>query len=106
MKNQDTPSGKIQVRVDPDLKELIPGYLENREKDLVVYQRALEKDDFDSIAVLGHSMKGSGGGYGFNDLSSIGRALEKAARKRDKESVRKSIINLTDFLNKLEIVYD
>ena len=28
----------------------------------------MEKDDFDSIAVLGHSMKGSGGGYGFNDL--------------------------------------
>ena len=106
MRNQDTPSEKIQVRVDPDLKELIPGYLENRERDLVVYQKALEKDDFDRIVVLSHSMKGSGGGYGFNDLSTIGRALEKAARKRDKESVRKSIINLTDYLNKLEIVYD
>ncbi len=106
MKNQDTQSEKIRVRVDPDLKELIPGYLENREKDLVVYQQALEQDDFDSIAVLGHSMKGSGGGYGFNDLSSIGRALEKAAKNRDKASVRKSIINLTDFLKKLEIVYD
>ena len=106
MKNQDTQSEKIRVRIDRDLQELIPGYLENREKDLLVYRQALEKDDFDSIAVLGHSMKGSGGGYGFNDLSSIGRALEKAAKKRDKESVRKSIINLTDFLKKLEIVYD
>ena len=106
MKNQDTQSEKIRVRVDADLKELIPGYLENREKDLLVYQQALKKDDFNSIAVLGHSMKGSGGGYGFDDLSSIGRAIEKAAKSRDKESVRKSIIALTDFLKKLEIVYD
>ena len=106
MKNQDSQSEKIQVRIDPDLQDLIPDYLENRGNDLLVYQQALEKDDFDSIVVLGHSMKGSGGGYGFNDLSNIGRAIEKAAKNRDKESVRKSIIDLTDFLNKLEVVYD
>ena len=106
MKNQDSQLGKIRVRVDPDLQDLIPDYLENREKDLLVYQQALEKGDFDSIGVLGHSMKGSGGVYGFNDLSSIGRAIEKAAKNRDKESVRQSIIDLTDFLEKLEVVYD
>jgi len=106
MKNQDSQPKKIRVRVDPDLQDLIPDYLENRKKDLLVYQQALEKDDFDSITVLSHSMKGSGGGYGFNDLSSIGRAIEKAAKNRDKESVRKSIIVLTDFLTKLEVVYD
>ncbi len=106
MKHQDSQSEKIQVHVDPDLQDLIPGYLENRGKDLLVYQQALEKGDFESIGVLGHSMKGSGGGYGFNDLTSIGRAIEKAAKNRDKESVRKSIIDLTDFLEKLEVIYD
>ncbi len=106
MKHQDSQSEKIRVRVDPVLQDLIPDYLENRLKDLLVYRQALEKGDFDSIAVLGHSMKGSGGGYGFNDLTSIGRAIEKAANNRDKESVRKSIIDLTDFLNKVEIIYD
>ena len=106
MKPLDEPSEKIRIRVDADLQELIPGYLVNREKDLLMYQQALEKDDFDSIALLGHSMKGSGGGYGFNDLSQIGRAIEKAAKSRDKESVRKSIIDLTVYLKKLEIVYD
>ena len=106
MKPQDSQSKKIRVRIDSELQDLIPGYLENRGKDLLVYQQALEKDNFDAIAVLGHSMKGSGGGYGFNDLSSIGRAIEKAAKNRDKESVRQSIIDLTDFLKKLEVVYD
>jgi HPt (histidine-containing phosphotransfer) domain-containing protein len=106
MKNQDSQSEKIRVRIDPDLQDLIPDYLENRGKDLLVYQQALEKDDFDSIAVLGHSMKGSGGGYGLNDLTSIGRAIEKAAKNKDKKSVHQSIINLADFLKKLEVVYD
>lgn len=106
MKHQDSQSEKIRIRIDPVLQDLIPGYLENRGKDLLVYQQALEKDDFHSIAVLGHSMKGSGGGYGFNDLSSIGRDLEKAAKNRDKESVQRSITDLMDFLNKLEVVYD
>ncbi len=106
MKPLDESSEKIRIRVDADLQDLVPGYLENRESDLLIYQQALEKGDFDSIAVLGHSMKGSGGGYGFNDLSQIGRAIEKAAKSKDKESVRKSIIDMTAYLKKLEIVYD
>ena len=106
MKNQDSQSEKIRIHVDPDLQDLIPDYLKSRKNDLLVYQQALEKGDFDSIGVLGHSMKGSGGGYGIDDLSSIGRAIEKAAKNRDKESVHKSIIDLTEFLNKLEVVYD
>lgn len=106
MEHQYSQSEKIRIRVDPDLQDLIPDYLESREQDLRFYQDALEKDDFGLIAVLGHSMKGSGGGYGFNDLSSIGRAIEKAANNRDKESVRKSVIDLTDFLKKVEVVYD
>ena len=106
MEHQDSQSKRIRIRIDRDLQDLIPDYLANRGKDLLVYQQALENGDFDSIGVMGHSMKGSGGGYGLNDLSSIGRAIEKAAKNRDKESVRKSIIDLTDFLNKLEVVYD
>ena len=106
MKHQDSQSGKIRIHIDRDLQDLIPEYLENRGKDLLAYRQALEKGDFDSISVLGHSMKGSGGGYGFDDLSSIGRAIEKAAKNRDKESVHQSIFDLTDFLKKLEVVYD
>ena len=106
MKPLDESLEKIRIRVDADLQDLVPGYLENRESDLLIYQQDLEKGDFDSIAVLGHSMKGSGGGYGFNDLSQIGRAIEKAAKSKDKESVRKSIIDMTAYLKKLEIVYD
>lgn len=106
MKRQDTQDEKIRVHIDPDLQDLIPDYLKSREKDLAIFQQALEDDNFDTIALLGHSMKGSGGGYGFNDLSNFGRAIEKAAKEKDKKSVQQSLIDLTDFLKKLEVVYD
>ncbi len=106
MKQQSSQSEKIRVHIDSDLQDLIPDYLENREKDLLAFKQALKKNNFDKIAVLGHSMKGSGGGYGFNDLSNIGRAIEKAAKNRDKESVRRSITDLTEFLKNVEVVYD
>ena len=106
MKRQDSQAEKVRIRVDSDLQDLIPDYLKGREKDLVIFQQALENNNFDTIALLGHSMKGSGGGYGFNDLSNIGRAIEKAAMTRDKDSLRQSIIHLTEFLSNLEVVYD
>ena len=53
---------KIIAHVDPDLRDLIPGYLKNRQKDITTIKKALKAADFAKIRVLGHSMKGSGGG--------------------------------------------
>ena len=106
MKSKDAKADKIRIQIDPDLQELIPGYLENRRNDLQIYRDALEQGDFKAIAVLGHSMKGSGGGYGFQELSDIGRALENAAKSQDAKAIRKSLMDMSGFLDRLEIIYD
>ena len=49
---------KIVVKIDPDLKELIPGYLLNRRNDIANIRAALETKDFELIQRQGHSMKG------------------------------------------------
>ena len=41
-KEQDAPKGKFIVIVDEDLQDLVPGYLENRRKDVEELRRALE----------------------------------------------------------------
>jgi len=53
---------KIVVHVDADLDDLIPGYLQNRREDVKAVWQALENQDFETIRVLGHTMKGTGGG--------------------------------------------
>ena len=49
---------KISVRVDPELQALIPNYLENRQKDIQTMRQALERGDYETIRVQGHSMRG------------------------------------------------
>ena len=83
------PAEKIIAHVDPDLRDLIPGYLENRLRELTTIKNALKAADFAKIRVLGHSMRGSGGGYGFMPISNIGEAIEKAAKNKDRDPIKK-----------------
>jgi HPt (histidine-containing phosphotransfer) domain-containing protein len=98
-------SRKITVQVDPDLKDLIPGYLANRKKDIAAIHAALDKKDLDTIHILGHSMKGSGGGYGFETITDIGMMMEKAAKEGRNEDILAQINRLEDYMRRLEVVY-
>jgi DNA-binding response OmpR family regulator len=95
-----------QVVVDSSLEDIVPGYLDNRRKDVGVLRQALERGDFAAIRVLGHNMKGSGGGYGFAALTELGAALEKAALAGDAETVRGRIGELSAYLGSLRIKYE
>jgi len=97
---------KILVRVDPDLADLIPGFLDNRRKDITAMQEALVQSDYETIRVLGHSMKGAGGGYGFETITEIGAALEKAAKGKSSETIRRWIGELSVYLDRVEIIYE
>ncbi len=97
---------KITVKVDPDLAELIPGYIENRRKDILSIKENIGNKNFKSIGMLGHSMKGSGGGYGFDYVSEAGKLIEDAAMDSDVESLEAQIIKLEDYLNRVEVVFE
>ena len=95
----------VLVKIDPDLEDLIPGYLRNREKDIKTMTDALETGNFDTIRILGHSMSGSGGGYGFERITDIGRYLEQSAKDLSPEEVRKGIKDLVEYLTRVEVIY-
>jgi len=101
----DEPDEKIVVNVDSDIEDLIPGFLENRQEDVKSIYDALEKEDYETIRILGHSMKGAGGGYGFDEITDIGRSIEESAEGKNQEEVKKWVINLSNYLDRVEIVY-
>ena len=70
------------VRVLPSLADLVPGFLDGRRRDIDAIAAALERSDYDNVRILGHNMKGSGAGYGFNRITEIGTSLEQAAGRR------------------------
>jgi signal transduction histidine kinase/DNA-binding response OmpR family regulator len=97
---------KFQARIDQDLKDLVPGYIDCRRDDVKNLQGALEKGDFETIQSLGHSMKGSGGGYGFQDITDIGRNIESAAKEQNHEEAKDWVNKLSDYIDNVEIVYE
>jgi histidine phosphotransfer protein HptB len=95
---------KIVVQVDADLEDLIPGYLQNRRQDVDAILQALENQNFETIRILGHTMKGTGGGYGFDAITEMGRALEAAAKDKNGPAIRQGVAALLDYLGAVEVV--
>lgn len=99
-------SEKIIVSIDPDLEDLIPGFLGNRAKDVVSIRTLLETQDFDGIRILGHSMKGAGGGYGFDRITELGDIIESACVSGDAATIGRANDDLDDYLSRVEPVCD
>jgi HPt (histidine-containing phosphotransfer) domain-containing protein len=97
--------GKIIVHIDPEIADLIPGFLENRRNDTTSIGEALTRGDFETIRNLGHSMKGAGGSYGFDAITDIGKSLEQAAIAHDAGEIKKSVQELSAYLDHVEVVY-
>jgi HPt (histidine-containing phosphotransfer) domain-containing protein len=97
---------KIVVKVDPDLEDLIPGFLSNRANDLAALREALTSGNYQSIQSIGHSLKGVGGGYGFTGMSEIGAAIETAAKQQSLEDLQGLIDRFASYLDAVEVVYE
>jgi len=94
------------VHVNPKLADLIPGFLQNRRHDVVAMLAALDGGDFAIVENLGHGMRGAGGMWGFQGVTDIGAALERAAESADNEESRKWVGELSKYLDRVELVYD
>jgi CheY-like chemotaxis protein len=94
------------VRVNPDIRELIPGYLDNRRRDAAVITGLLAEGDIEEVRRLGHSMAGSGGGYGFQKISSLGKAIEKASLAGDLKGIERANSRLTEYLQNVNIIFN
>jgi len=96
---------KIIVQCDPDLEDLIPGYMSNRNKDIIALRTCLTVGDFEKIRTIGHSMKGSGGGYGFDTITDLGEQIEDAALASDTSEIDQAVQKLEDYVNRVKVVY-
>jgi len=95
---------KIVVTIDPDLEDLIPGYFDNRREDIQLMLQALNGGDYDKIRLTGHSMKGSGASYGFQEITVIGKKIEQAAIEKNDGVIRQAVRALTYYLEHVEVV--
>jgi adenylate cyclase len=93
----------IVIRTDEDIRPLLPGFLANRRADVAALRRHLEGGDFIAIRRVGHAIKETGRGYGFDGITEIGSALERAAHHEDRETVQARIAHLSEYLQRVQL---
>ena len=98
-------SEDVIAYVDSDLEELVPEFIENRHEDIVKINEYLDRNEIAEIQMLGHSMKGSGGGYGFHEITRLGGELEQAAKRGDKDEIDDLNKKLAQYLTVVKVVY-
>jgi len=72
------------MEIPPKLKQ---NYIRRRQEDIVNCEAALKNDDFKTIEVVGHQMKGNGLSFGFESIATLGQQLELAAKSKNKEEL-------------------
>jgi HPt (histidine-containing phosphotransfer) domain-containing protein len=82
----------------PGLTELCAGYLDRRRAELSTLERWLKEGDFAALRKAGHNLKGTGAAYGFGELTTIGRALEAAAKEADATAVEDLLTQFDSYI--------
>ena len=96
---------RTKVFIQSELKELIPRFLEVTLERLESIQEKLNERSFEDIARTSHKMAGSGGGYGFEEISRLGKSLEQAALEGKAETIRNLADKLNEYMRSIEIEY-
>lgn len=91
--------------VDIDLKEIIPGFLENRQQDVKQLQLATKQNDIKSLGNIAHNLKGIGSSYGFEAITQLGISIGESLQANDMEHINADIERLSHYLANVKIFY-
>jgi len=83
---------------DDEWAEMQEMYINHTSKELDKINNKLDFDSLEAIRIFGHNIKGSGGMYGFNEITNIGLQIEIAAKASDLDSIKSSLSELETFL--------
>ena len=97
-----SPGDRIRVRVEPSLRELVPGFFANRRKDLELIHRALHSGNLEAIRVVGHNIRCFSRVYGFEDLTALGEEIHRAAAEQSTLRIVHAQTRLADYLARVD----
>jgi len=79
----------------------VPQFLQNRRKDVTAMRDALAREDWKTVERLGHNMRGTGAGYGFQAITDLGESIEREARRADTTASCHWVDELSTFLDRV-----
>jgi len=83
---------------DDEWAEMQEMYISHTSKELAKIQEDLENMPLDSLRTFGHNIKGSGGMYGFDEVTHLGTEIEASAKAKDRDKIKSLLTELSTFL--------
>lgn len=94
------------IVIDEDLKEIVPGYVENRHKEIITLNELLKDQNIIEIKVIAHKLAGNAGGYGFHELGELGADLEAACESGDLDKMSELLNSISSYLDELSYSFE
>ena len=103
---QSASHWKEIVHVDASFAPLVPKFMSNRKKEVTTMQAALSAQDYETVRRIAHGMKGAGGTYGFEALSTMAATIEAAAKQRISHTIEEGLNCLGSYLEQVDVIFD
>lgn len=94
----------LRVRVEPELRGLISGFIDSVQKDINDMRETLHAGNLPAMAFVGRSLKGAGKGYGFPFIGEAGENIEQAATEKKTVEAERALEALERYLQCVEIL--
>ena len=96
-----TTSNDDEVAISEDIADLVPNYLMSVIEEVERLGQHLASGNLADAARIGHKLKGTGGTYGFQRISSLGREVEASARAGDSDRTGALLAELDGYLKRV-----
>lgn len=96
---------EIEIFVDGELTELTPKFLQSQFDNVDKIKKFLVSKNYSAIKKIGLTMRNTGSVYGFNEISILGKEIEKASEDNNSEKIEVLANGLVEYLNRIKI-YD
>lgn len=83
---------------DEEWAEMQEMYVNHTSKELTKIQKNIDNIEIDSLRTFGHNIKGSGGMYGFGEVTTLGTEIEASAKSNDRDKIKLLLEELSVFL--------
>ncbi len=101
----DTISGthRSELADDPDMREIIEQYVSRLPEQVQKIHELLAQNDLKNLGRLAHQLKGSGGGYGFPQITALASAANRSINEAEPiDAIRRQIDTLVNYIRKIK----
>ena len=81
--------------------EMLQKYVDRRRADVLQLKECLKGDDLSIAERIGHQMKGNGATFGFPELEDLGRRIEFAAKRKEKDHLLELVSQFEEVVSKM-----